>query len=202
MRVGVFCDSKASAIKAAVSLHRQLKDVSVFFFGIDNASIESELVELNFDCKFHSSSDGDFNAVCKAWFQENGIRSVILFTEKIISEQLYDIFEVYNIHPSKLPNYKGLNALKRAYDDNSSVIAATIHRVDHNVDGGDIKAQIVRKANLHFDYSTWERVSFFQKVYLTLLWLSHTEQSYNFPSGLEQDINDLYERFIKKVEYD
>nr|WP_254879449.1 formyltransferase family protein [Pseudoalteromonas sp. McH1-7] len=202
VRVGVFCDSKASAVKAAVSLYRQVKSVSVFFFGINNTEIGPELDELGFECKFHSSADGDFNNKCKVWFQENEITSVILFTEKIISEALYDSFKVYNIHPSKLPSYKGLNALKRAYDDNCSVIAATIHRVNHDVDGGDIKAQITHEANLQFNYSMWERVSFIQKVYLTLLWLAYAEKGGDFPSELELDINVLFERFVKEIGYD
>jgi len=43
---------------------------------------------------------------------------------------------ILNIHPSLLPAYKGLHAIKRAYDDGASETGCTVHLVDRGLDTG------------------------------------------------------------------
>ncbi len=59
---------------------------------------------------------------------------------KVLSAKFVSAFEnrIINIHPSLLPKYKGLNALKRAYDNNECEVGVTIHYVDDTLDGGKI----------------------------------------------------------------
>ena len=47
---------------------------------------------------------------------------------------------LYNLHPSMLPKYKGLNAIKKAYLAKDEV-GVTIHKVTPEVDSGQIEAQ-------------------------------------------------------------
>ena len=46
--------------------------------------------------------------------------------------------KIVNIHPSLLPKYKGLNAIKQAIDNNDNELGVTIHYVDAGMDTGEI----------------------------------------------------------------
>ncbi len=48
---------------------------------------------------------------------------------------------IVNIHPSLLPNYRGLNAIRRSYEANEAMVGITVHFVDHGVDTGEIIRQ-------------------------------------------------------------
>jgi len=48
---------------------------------------------------------------------------------------------VLNVHPSLLPEFRGLHAQRRAIDAGATVTGATVHRVDAGMDTGDILLQ-------------------------------------------------------------
>jgi len=48
---------------------------------------------------------------------------------------------VLNVHPSLLPQFRGLNAQRQAIEAGASVTGATVHRVDAGMDTGDILLQ-------------------------------------------------------------
>jgi phosphoribosylglycinamide formyltransferase-1 len=48
---------------------------------------------------------------------------------------------VLNVHPSLLPEFKGLDAQRRAVEAGAAVTGATVHYVDAGVDSGPIVAQ-------------------------------------------------------------
>lgn len=49
--------------------------------------------------------------------------------------------KIINIHPSLLPKYKGLNAIKQAIENNDNELGVTIHYVDAGMDTGEIIEQ-------------------------------------------------------------
>lgn len=49
--------------------------------------------------------------------------------------------KVINIHPSLLPKFKGIESIKRAYENREEYIGVTIHYVNEEIDGGEILAQ-------------------------------------------------------------
>ncbi len=61
---------------------------------------------------------------------------------KIFSSDFVSRFEnrIINIHPSILPNYRGLDAIKRAYENGDKEIGVSIHYVDSGVDTGEVIA--------------------------------------------------------------
>ncbi len=51
--------------------------------------------------------------------------------------------QIVNIHPSLLPEYPGLHAIRRAWEQGESRTGVTVHWVDEGVDTGPILAQEV-----------------------------------------------------------
>ena len=60
---------------------------------------------------------------------------------KILPENIVSKYTIMNIHPSLLPNYPGLHAVKQALEDGATYSGCTIHFVDEGVDTGPIIAQ-------------------------------------------------------------
>ena len=54
---------------------------------------------------------------------------------------------IVNVHPSLLPKYKGMNAIKQAIDDCAEYTGVTIHYVDEGMDSGSIIQQDSIKIN-------------------------------------------------------
>jgi len=63
---------------------------------------------------------------------------------RLVSDVLLDEYEgkIINIHPSLLPDFKGLNAIQRAFESGVKVTGVTTHFVDKTLDGGKIIDQI------------------------------------------------------------
>ena len=54
---------------------------------------------------------------------------------------------IVNVHPSLLPKYKGMDAIKQAIDDCAEYTGVTIHYVDEGMDSGSIIKQNTIKIN-------------------------------------------------------
>jgi len=54
---------------------------------------------------------------------------------------------IVNVHPSLLPKYKGMNAIKQAMEDSAEFTGVTIHYVDKDMDSGSIIKQNSIKIN-------------------------------------------------------
>ena len=72
---------------------------------------------------------------------------------KILSKKFILKFEgkILNIHPSLLPNYKGLNTQRRVIENKEKFTGCTVHLVNTRLDSGKIilqkKIKILRKDN-------------------------------------------------------
>ena len=62
---------------------------------------------------------------------------------KIVSQRFIDSFnsKIINLHPSLLPCFRGLNAIKQAWDAGVKITGCTVHWVSSELDGGPIIAQ-------------------------------------------------------------
>ena len=82
--------------------------------------------------------------------KKNKIRIVCLAGfMKILSKSFIKNFKgkIFNIHPSLLPKYKGLNTHQRALDDNEKYSGCTVHYVTSKLDSGKIIIQRKVKIN-------------------------------------------------------
>ena len=71
------------------------------------------------------------NLICLAGYMS-------ILSENFIKKWRYRII---NIHPSLLPNYKGLNTHKRVIQNNETFSGCTVHYVNKDIDSGQIIAQ-------------------------------------------------------------
>src|SRR5699024_656579 len=62
---------------------------------------------------------------------------------RVIGKTILDAYEVkiFNIHPSLLPSFQGIDAIGQALEAGVKVSGVTIHYVDEGIDTGEIIAQ-------------------------------------------------------------
>lgn len=60
---------------------------------------------------------------------------------RILPADAINLARMINVHPSLLPSFKGINAIKQAYDYGVKFTGITVHYVCEEVDAGEIIAQ-------------------------------------------------------------
>ena len=66
---------------------------------------------------------------------------------KVIEKSIIENFDVINLHPSILPNYKGLMTQKRMLINNEKYYGFTIHKVSPELDDGQTISNKTKKNN-------------------------------------------------------
>ena len=66
---------------------------------------------------------------------------------KVIEKRIIENFDVINLHPSILPNYKGLMTQKRMLINNEKYYGFTIHKVSPELDNGQTISNKTKKIN-------------------------------------------------------
>ena len=66
---------------------------------------------------------------------------------RVIEKSIIENFDVINLHPSILPNYKGLMTQKRMLINNEKYYGFTIHRVSPELDDGKTISNKTKKIN-------------------------------------------------------
>ncbi len=110
----------------------------------------------------------DFSSKAAHWlFDEMQCDCSILLFTRFVGEAVFDAKHCINLHPSLLPFFPGLGALRATQASGMRIMGATAHCVDQSTDGGPIVAQVW--APCPKDIKSIQRVSFAQKLYLLLL---------------------------------
>lgn len=104
------------------------------------------------------------------WFVEQGVDNIVLFYTRLVASPLIDDIGVFNVHPSLLPSFPGINAVGMALDAGVRVMGGTLHYVDEGMDTGPIVAQVATGLPPDISLEKANKISFLQKTYLTLLW--------------------------------
>ena len=86
----------------------------------------------------------------RALKKENFYNTDVIFSVgymKVIEKSIIKNFDVINLHPSILPNYKGLMTQKRMLINNEKYYGFTIHRVSPELDDGQTISNKTKKIN-------------------------------------------------------
>lgn len=110
-----------------------------------------------------------FSRGAREHFSLGGVDVVLLHFSRLVSPELFQAIPCCNVHPSLLPAFPGIGAVKRAWSRGARFLGATLHVVDATVDLGPIIAQTVTPIPFNADLAWCERISFLQKTFMTLV---------------------------------
>ncbi len=133
------------------------------------------------------------------FFSKQGVSGILLFYTRRVDAQLIDNIKTYNIHPSLLPAFPGLGAVKKALRAGLDDIGATLHRVDRTFDTGPILLQTSTTISPSCTLELAERVSFVQKTWLTLHWCEMMATGASAVHPLSDELAKAFFRFQKEL---
>lgn len=187
MKLGVIFSSGGSAFFGAYSIlfgAGKLKANEVSIITDRQCGAEKTAIEYGIECKRISDTSNEaFSQSAASELTAAGCDLVLLYFSRLVTPKLHEDLSCMNIHPSILPAFPGFGALAQAQEGAVRMVGATLHRVTEAVDGGPIVAQVVSPVSPGMELATLQRISFVQKVYLTLVAVDLAE------SGLM--LNDL-----------
>lgn len=175
MRIGVIGSAGGSAFEAACDIWRANapeRSADQFVVVTDRAcGLEDIGRRYGFPVRrIEEPDNARFSQQATDYFQEaGGVDFVVLFYSRLVTVELFKSCVTYNIHPGLLPAFPGIGAVRKAQRHGVTFLGATLHRVDHTVDGGPIVAQACQPIRAVDPLAHLEKCSFLQKVYLTLL---------------------------------
>ena len=159
------CIISNSSLGAYLRYFSVFKKKNLKFIIISSKKIRNK-IPLSVKFFYVSNKDNDkFNMESYKILKKFNPKKIILFYTKKINKIIYGNFKTINIHNSFLPNYRGLNAMKRSYKDQVKLVISSSHFVNEKFDSGKIIHQIVtpvKKNNLKY----FEKTSFFHRVIL------------------------------------
>ena len=147
--------------------------------------------------RFEYVNKNKFSNTVSIFFEDEGvIETVLVYYTKLLGEPIYKKFKTINFHPSLLPDFKGLNSLHEQIKLNVPFIGVTAHYIDESVDGGPIIGKVINKYTLQ----NYKRVSFLQKVFLTLSIIdSSVKQKQKFTNS-NLHLSEHALKFFKTIE--
>lgn len=113
-----------------------------------------------------------FSAKVAATAQALEIKNLLLFFDRLVSSELFDHVETYNIHPAALPAFKGLRGVEDAYAARVRLLGCSLHRVDQSMDGGELISQIACGVDPEWPLARWQKRAYLMKVYCGLVWVN------------------------------
>jgi len=117
------------------------------------------------------SNAEDFSSKACMIFDTAGCEDVLLFYTRRVAAPLIDQKRVWNIHPALLPAFRGLHGVGDAIAAGVRLFGATLHRVDGDLDTGEIAAQVCAPLPQGMSQFDADYLSYLQKVWLTLVWI-------------------------------
>ncbi len=162
IRIAIFISSRGSNMKAILEniKNKKLVGIEVGIVIADNADAKGLDIAKSYGVRAEFVDPTPFKTKLDGIAQQRVIQ--ILKDENIdliclagfmrmVKEKLIGSYEgrIINVHPSLLPNFKGLNAQKQAIEAGVKESGCTIHFVDMGMDTGDIIAQ--RKVKVESD---------------------------------------------------
>lgn len=98
---------------------------------------------------------------------------VLCFFSRLLSEKLINFLPCYNVHPSILPKYPGLNAEEKAYKNQDSEIGATLHKIDTGIDTGQKLFEYKLFINGDKTLEKYKRLSYICKTKVSYCFLEY-----------------------------
>ena len=172
MKIGILCSSAGSTVLTAYEIYNNTIPEGIEIIGaVDrHCCFQDKCIKNKFPCEmFNEKSPSDLSVSVHEYFKNKGVDFAFLFFTKIIKEALYKSIPTINFHPSILPLFKGFGAIQKSIDSGCRYIGATAHLANGDIDGGQILAQTATPIGLNLTPETVKRISYVQKVLITLV---------------------------------
>jgi phosphoribosylglycinamide formyltransferase-1 len=137
--------------------------------GAKDFCIENNINHIKIDDKDNKT----FSNQAFKWFNEHKVKFVMLYFSRLIFEDLFQKITVFNIHPSFLPSYKGMRAVKDTLLDKAFFQGCTLHLVNENIDDGRILVQNIVGVNENDTLEFRNKLSYLQKILISLILIDY-----------------------------
>ena len=92
----------------------------------------------------------------------------LLHFSRLVSDALFTEMPTFNVHPSFLPAYPGMNSVKEAERDGAGFQGCTLHLVDAGMDTGPIVTRTAQSLQTNAGLAWRKKISFGQKALMTM----------------------------------
>jgi len=187
IKTAIFISGRGSNMNALIEKSRnKMFPASVDLILSNNSKAEGLLLENANNIKSYFFSKNEFEILAQKILLEEKIELICLagFIQ-ILSKKFIQNWQnrLINIHPSYLPNFKGLNAQKQAILAKATYSGCTVHYVSSKIDGGEI---ILQKKVYLSDNEDFESLS--KKIL--------KEEHILYPKALEITVNKILNNII------
>lgn len=173
MRIGILSSAQGSAFFASRKIIENYYPGKHEYFIITDreCGTESQCVSTNISyVRIEYKNRREFSDNLFLYLESiGGVDVIFLYFLRIITEKIFTNFICLNIHPALLPAFKGLDAIEQFLKSGSKFLGASLHLVDQGIDTGKIIAQVQTPVTHNISTEQANKISFLQKVYLTLL---------------------------------
>jgi len=178
------CIISNSSLGSFFKYYSEFKNKNIKFFIISSKKIKKQIPK-NVKFFYISNKNNErFNLYAYEIIKKLNPFRIFLFYTKKINQIIFNNFKTINIHNSFLPNYKGLNAIKRSFKDQVKLVISSSHQVTKKFDSGKIMHQIVTPVKLN-KLKYFKNISFLHRV--ILLEAEINSQSKNYFSIINND---------------
>ena len=140
MKIGVMCSGNGTNFENIVTSCPEI-DVVLMVYNKKDCGAAKKANSLGIPSCHIKSKDEDF--IIK-YFRALEVDYIVLAGwMRILSPKFIQAFpnKIINIHPSLLPKYKGLDAVKQALESGDNITGCTVHYVTEELDSGAIISQ-------------------------------------------------------------
>lgn len=172
MKIAILGSSGGSAFKAAYSILTQSRAQHQFVVITDRPCGLADFATqagLPYERIQYDDANSFSELVAEHLHRIGGVERVLLFYTRLVTGELYDYWATYNIHPSLLPSFPGLNVARDVLKANVRISGCTLHKVDATTDCGPIIAQCSAPVPFNCSEKALNKIAYVQKIYLTLL---------------------------------
>ena len=200
MKIGVLCSVGGSAFFSAYDILEKLDLIDnkhcILITDRDcNAELEAKKRGIFFQ-RIQEKNSSTFSVITKDILMEYEVEHVFLFFLKMINEILYKNIPTFNIHPSLLPMFKGFGALEKTLINDVRFVGGSLHLATAKADSGAIISQVITPLKINSNINSISKISYLQKVYLTLCGYELLRDSY-----FNVDLHKENLKWIKKTKF-
>ncbi len=167
MKIGVVLSARGSAfISAATGPYMNIKNFHVFTDRKCPAEDSCKKMGINYE-RIEFKNKDHFSESVTQRSNLHGCRVILLMYSRLVGAGLYSSIPTYNLHPSLLPSFPGLDGVLSAHNKSSLFQGATIHKVDDGMDTGEPIMQCVSSVSPTASLDWRYKLSFIQKSILS-----------------------------------